>query len=79
MTSRLAVELGNHHWEVNSPGVCERANLLKLNCEKAFRATVGATLGLTETISFTAEWYRNFYDENIEALMNFLVIKLMSI
>ena len=73
LTSRLAVELGTPHWEVCSPKASvKEANLLKLNCEKAFQQLRWEpTLSLAETTFFTADWYRNFYDENTTSTYEF--------
>ena len=39
------------------------SNLLKLNCDKALHnLNWKACLSFEETISFTARWYKNFYD-----------------
>ncbi len=39
------------------------SNLLKLNCDKALHnLNWKSCLGFEETISFTATWYKNFYD-----------------
>jgi CDP-glucose 4,6-dehydratase len=40
-------------------GLMKEANLLKLNCDKAYhRLGWEATLGFEETIRMTAEWYQ---------------------
>lgn len=51
-------------WAVEAQGNTEKkeANLLKLNCDKALHQLQWQpVLEFTESVRFTAEWYRNFY------------------
>jgi CDP-glucose 4,6-dehydratase len=54
------------HWNVedlNESGPYE-SGLLKLNCDKALHHLHWhASMGLKDTVRFTAEWYRNFYQQ----------------
>lgn len=55
----------NVHWggSVNTNDAYMEAGLLKLNCDKAlFDMGWKAALNFEETVKFTVDWYRNFYD-----------------
>lgn len=66
----LVEAMGQHwpaaRWEVDGAPDIDRheARLLKLSCDKAL-ATLGwqATLGFEETVRFTSEWYRTYYED----------------
>ncbi len=53
-------------WRVESSNLTRKeAGLLKLNCDKALaRLAWQPTLKFPETIEFTANWYRSFYEES---------------
>ncbi len=45
-------------------------NLLKLNCEKAFKKLQwNSVLNFHETIRMTTEWYKKYYSDSIDALV----------
>ena len=79
--SELLVDL-LRHWDIateagfiitdNMP--FHEASLLKLNCDKALSYLKWqATLGYTDTIKLTSEWYYNFYNDGVNNLTKTLI------
>ena len=52
----------------------QEAELLKLNCDKAFH-TLGweATMNFEETAHWTCKWYRTFYEKNSSDAANLTI------
>ena len=57
----------NATWEIKSKKEFQEANLLKLNCEKAKKKlNYKSVLSFKETVSITAEWYKEFYKKKLK-------------
>ena len=53
------------------------AGLLKLNCDKAlFDLNWRAVLKFEETVKMTAEWYKNFYQNNNDSMHDFTISQI---
>jgi CDP-glucose 4,6-dehydratase len=47
------------------------AGLLKLNCDKAsIKLAWNSTLSFTETVKMTVDWYKNYYEGNIDSMQD---------
>ncbi len=63
----------NGSWKVEADASFKKeAGLLKLNCDKAnFLLDWQASLNYEETIRFTAQWYKEFYEGNRDSICEF--------
>ena len=75
--SELISEMQKHwrnvDWkDISNNEKYHEAGLLKLNCDKAlFDLNWNPTLSFNETVRFTAEWYKAFYDAETKDMLEF--------
>ena len=78
--SELILEMKKHwknvDWSDRSSGneIHSEAGLLKLNCDKAlFDLHWNPALNFEETVRFTVEWYKKFYDITDDSMFDFCI------
>ena len=81
--SALIDEMGTHWDNVSwnnvfqSPQNLHEADLLKLNCDKALLdLNWMPTLKFKETVRMTVEWYKSFYENDVDTMHDFTIAQI---